>query len=188
MWISHSEKGCPTKIICTYTSSIPLPFLSPLPSPLSSREKPLAFYVFTESKALFERIRRTTSSGAILQNETLVHYQGGGPLIYLSLLHSPCLLSLLSLLLLSPFSPSSFPSLTLFVQCLIPSPFASIWGRGPQWHRSVPRKALIRHFHTPQGSAVCWYRVHGVPQCQVCDPPPLIPLPFSPILQVLHPS
>ena len=43
---------------------------------LLCREKPLAFYVFTESKALFERIRRATSSGAILQNETLVHYQG----------------------------------------------------------------------------------------------------------------
>ncbi|KAL5479996.1 hypothetical protein EMCRGX_G023609 [Ephydatia muelleri] len=43
---------------------------------VNSREKPLAFYVFTESKALFERIKRATSSGAILQNETLVHHQG----------------------------------------------------------------------------------------------------------------
>ena len=43
---------------------------------LRYREKPLAFYVFTENKATFEKVARSTSSGAIVQNCTLMHFAG----------------------------------------------------------------------------------------------------------------
>ena len=39
----------------------------------SLREKPLAFYVFTESKQTFQKINRLTSAGAIVHNDTLMH-------------------------------------------------------------------------------------------------------------------
>ena len=41
--------------------------------PLSCREKPLAFYVFTESKKTFEKIRNFTSAGGVCHNDTIMH-------------------------------------------------------------------------------------------------------------------
>ncbi len=40
------------------------------------RERPLAFYVFTESKSSFDKVVNSTSSGALIQNNTLM-YAGG---------------------------------------------------------------------------------------------------------------
>ena len=42
----------------------------------SLREKPLAFYVFTESKQTFQKINRLTSAGGMVQNDTLMHASG----------------------------------------------------------------------------------------------------------------
>ena len=39
----------------------------------SLREKPLAFYVFTESKQTFQKINRLTSAGGVVHNDTLMH-------------------------------------------------------------------------------------------------------------------
>ena len=39
-----------------------------------NREKPLTFYVFTENKATFELISNSTSSGAIVCNDTMQYY------------------------------------------------------------------------------------------------------------------
>ena len=43
---------------------------------INDREKPLAFYVFTESKSTFEYINRRTSAGGVVRNDTIMH--GGG--------------------------------------------------------------------------------------------------------------
>ena len=40
---------------------------------VNEREKPLAFYVFTESKQTFLKINRLTSAGAVVHNDTLMH-------------------------------------------------------------------------------------------------------------------
>ena len=37
------------------------------------REKPLAFYVFTESKQTFQKINQLTSAGGVVHNDTLMH-------------------------------------------------------------------------------------------------------------------
>ena len=39
----------------------------------SLREKPLAFYVFTESKQTFQKINRLTSAGGVAHNNTIMH-------------------------------------------------------------------------------------------------------------------
>ena len=43
---------------------------------INDREKPLAFYVFTESKSTFEYINRCTSAGGVVHNDTLMHGAG----------------------------------------------------------------------------------------------------------------
>ena len=45
---------------------------------VNSREKPLAFYVFTESKATFDDINKKTSSGAVCHNDTMIYAGGTG--------------------------------------------------------------------------------------------------------------
>ena len=50
---------------------------------INDGEKPLAFYVFTESKATFEYINRRTSAGGVVRNDVHMHYarelgEGGG--------------------------------------------------------------------------------------------------------------
>ncbi|CAH8645956.1 unnamed protein product [Heterobilharzia americana] len=40
---------------------------------INSKEKPLAIYVFTRNKLLFEDFKNTTSSGAIMMNDCTVH-------------------------------------------------------------------------------------------------------------------
>ena len=39
-------------------------------------EKPLAMYVFTESRSTFERISKLTSAGGVTHNDTLLHAGG----------------------------------------------------------------------------------------------------------------
>ncbi len=39
-------------------------------------EKPLAMYVFTESRATFERVSKLTSAGGVTHNDTLLHAGG----------------------------------------------------------------------------------------------------------------
>ena len=41
-----------------------------------NRERPLAFYVFTENSSTFEKIAGSTSSGCVAQNNTIL-YAGG---------------------------------------------------------------------------------------------------------------
>ena len=43
---------------------------------VTPRERPLAFYIFTESKANFDKVAGSTSSGAMVQNNTIL-YAGG---------------------------------------------------------------------------------------------------------------
>ena len=43
---------------------------------VNEREKPLTFYVFTESKKTFQRINKLTSSGGVCHNDTIM--QAGG--------------------------------------------------------------------------------------------------------------
>ena len=43
---------------------------------VNDREKPLAMYVFTESKATFERVMKLTSAGGVTHNDTLLHAGG----------------------------------------------------------------------------------------------------------------
>ncbi len=40
---------------------------------INDKEKPLAFYVFTESTTTFDYISKKTSSGALVRNDTIVH-------------------------------------------------------------------------------------------------------------------
>ena len=40
---------------------------------LNAREKPLAFYVFTESSRTFRSINERTSAGGVVRNDTLMH-------------------------------------------------------------------------------------------------------------------
>ena len=40
---------------------------------INDREKPLAFYVFTESRATFEKINKRTSAGGVGHNDVLMH-------------------------------------------------------------------------------------------------------------------
>ena len=40
------------------------------------REKPLAFYVFTENKKTLQMVSNRTSSGALVHNDTIIY--GGG--------------------------------------------------------------------------------------------------------------
>ena len=47
----------------------------PTPHPLL-REKPLAMYVFTESKKTFNKVIRETSAGGVVQNDTVMHAGG----------------------------------------------------------------------------------------------------------------
>ena len=41
-----------------------------------NRERPLAFYVFTENSSTFEKIAGSTSSGCVAQNNTIMYYGG----------------------------------------------------------------------------------------------------------------
>ena len=43
---------------------------------VNEREKPLAFYVFTESKSTFQKINKLTSAGGVCHNDTIM--QAGG--------------------------------------------------------------------------------------------------------------
>ena len=43
---------------------------------VNDREKPLAFYIFTESKATFNKINKLTSAGGVCHNDTIL--QAGG--------------------------------------------------------------------------------------------------------------
>ena len=40
---------------------------------VNKREKPLAFYVFTESSRTFQSINDRTSAGGVVRNDTLMH-------------------------------------------------------------------------------------------------------------------
>jgi aldehyde dehydrogenase (NAD+) len=40
---------------------------------INERERPLAFYVFTESKSTFDYVASTTSSGSLIQNNTIIY-------------------------------------------------------------------------------------------------------------------
>ena len=40
---------------------------------INDREKPLAFYVFTESRATFEKINKRTSAGGVGHNDVIMH-------------------------------------------------------------------------------------------------------------------
>lgn len=42
---------------------------------VNAREKPLAFYVFTESSAVFNEVNKKTSAGGMCHNDTIM--QGG---------------------------------------------------------------------------------------------------------------
>ena len=46
-----------------------------MPHPLL-REKPLAMYVFTESKKTFNKVIRETSAGGVSHNDTMMHFSG----------------------------------------------------------------------------------------------------------------
>ena len=43
---------------------------------VNEREKPLSMYVFTESRATFEKINNMTSAGGVCHNDTIM--QAGG--------------------------------------------------------------------------------------------------------------
>ena len=43
---------------------------------VNEREKPLSMYVFTESRATFEKINQLTSAGGVCHNDTIM--QAGG--------------------------------------------------------------------------------------------------------------
>ncbi len=45
---------------------------------VNQREKPLAMYVFTESKPTFERVNKLVSAGGVTHNDTLLHAGGEG--------------------------------------------------------------------------------------------------------------
>jgi len=52
------------------------------------REKPLALYVFTESKQTFEKINRLTSAGGVTHNDTLMHFSRESRNLYIYLIHT----------------------------------------------------------------------------------------------------
>ena len=52
------------------------------------REKPLALYVFTESKQTFEKINRLTSAGGVTHNDTLMHFSCESQNLYMYLSHT----------------------------------------------------------------------------------------------------
>ena len=86
----HSKGTCIYPILL-YSSFLPpspflfLPFSSvpPLLSLLLSlpREKPLALYIFTESKHTLQLVTQNTSTGAITHNDTFLH-ASGQPLVW----------------------------------------------------------------------------------------------------------
>ena len=43
---------------------------------VNDHEKPLAFYVFTESKSNFQKINRLTSAGGVCHNDAVMHAGG----------------------------------------------------------------------------------------------------------------
>ena len=43
---------------------------------VNSREKPLALYVFTESKSILDKVNKFTSAGGVCHNDTVMHVAG----------------------------------------------------------------------------------------------------------------
>ena len=43
---------------------------------VNDHEKPLAFYIFTESKKTFEKVNKLTSAGGVCQNDAIMHAGG----------------------------------------------------------------------------------------------------------------
>lgn len=45
---------------------------------VNDREKPLAFYIFTESSGVFQDVNKKTSAGGVCHNDTMIHAGGMG--------------------------------------------------------------------------------------------------------------